>query len=154
METKLYIGVDPGKSGAVAVIDEDLRVVELIDFCGDIMIDGANLKSACLAGNVILAAIEQLNVNPNWGRSSCMEYGGSAYGPAWVFGCLGIPHIQVRPKAWQDRYLGKGRKPNPKEMSLSNARRRFPDAELHLKKHDGRADALHIAWWARDGLRR
>jgi hypothetical protein len=34
-----------------------------------------------------------------------------------------------------------------KKISLHQARLLFPQAELHLEKHDGRADATLIADW-------
>jgi hypothetical protein len=56
-------------------------------------------------------------------------------------------HIRIElvtPSVWK-RALGLGK---DKDASLHKARLLFPMAELHLAKHDGRAEALLIAHYA------
>ena len=70
---------------------------------------------------------------------------------------LGIPFLFVTPQKWQREVFDSAVKGDRKAMSLSLARRIFPDMLEHLKrkKDDGRADALLIAEWARrQGVRR
>jgi crossover junction endodeoxyribonuclease RuvC len=50
----------------------------------------------------------------------------------------------VTPATWK-RALGLS---SDKRASLDKARLLFPTADLHLAKHDGRAEALLLAHWA------
>ena len=36
---------------------------------------------------------------------------------------------------------------NTKELSLRVARARYPNVDMRFKADDGKADALHLAWW-------
>ena len=52
----------------------------------------------------------------------------------------------VRPQVWKKHH---GLIGTEKKASLELARRIWPDAQLRLAKHHGRADALLIALWLR-----
>jgi crossover junction endodeoxyribonuclease RuvC len=54
-----------------------------------------------------------------------------------------------KPREWQKGLVRPSDGKDPKERSLTVARRLFPDAELSRKKDHNRADALLLAWWAR-----
>ena len=86
------------------------------------------------------------------GGRRAIEGGKSAWGSyrsgmSWYMWPLflkskGIVVRETHPITWKTKakLLGKG-----KGVSLRKARKRFPDAELRLKKHEGRAEALLLA---------
>ena len=63
---------------------------------------------------------------------------------AWlgVLAALALPHTRVRPAIWK-RALGLGK---DKEQARLRAMQLFPIADLRLKKHHGRSEALLLAW--------
>lgn len=59
-----------------------------------------------------------------------------------IFWALGLPCEMVSPSQWKPAMVGTGA---DKEASRIRAQKLFPKAELHLKKHHGRAEALLMA---------
>ena len=58
-----------------------------------------------------------------------------------ILAALALPHSRVRPQVWKKAFsLGKD-----KEAARLRAMQLFPGAELRLKKHHGRAEALLLA---------
>ena len=89
--------------------------------------------------------IEQVGARPGQGVSSMFNFGRS-YGTAiGVCEALYLPLALVSPHVWKrfSKLVGK-----PKDYSRTVAQQLYPRAELHLKKHHGRADAIHVARWA------
>ena len=78
---------------------------------------------------------------PGQGIASSFQFG---VGFGSILGVLQALHIRIElvtPSSWKRSYgLSKD-----KHASLHKARLLFPTAELHLAKHDGRAEALLIA---------
>jgi hypothetical protein len=64
-----------------------------------------------------------------------------------IVGTLGLAHTRIRPHVWK-RSLGLG---SDKEASRLRAMQLFPAADLRLRKHHGRAEALLLAHWALAG---
>ena len=144
MGYRAWIGVDPGKTGAMVLISEDGDTL-IHDYSG--MVDAHETLMAWMTEySVVGAAVERQHAFPGQGVSSMFSLGEN-YG-AWqqLFVCHAIPLVTVAPKDWQ-----KGLIPpkSHKDYHLDVARKMFPHAELILKKHHGRADALLIADWLR-----
>lgn len=145
------IGIDPGLSGAIACLDSQGTLVWLDDL-PVVRWD----KLAWIDGNALLgmilrntqaprrAFVERVNAMPKQGVASSFQFG-AGFGS--ILGCLGamaIPISLVRPGEWKKalRLAGKD-----KGAALDRARLLWPTADLRLKKHDGRAEALLIAAW-------
>jgi hypothetical protein len=81
---------------------------------------------------------------PAQGIASAFQFG---VGFGSLLGVLQALHIRIElvtPAVWKRSYgLGKD-----KHASLHKARLLFPTADLHLAKHDGRAEALLLAHYA------
>jgi len=158
----IYLGIDVGKSGALAVIyDNGLEITaEAIDFNDPKLV----YKLNNLASNVTVAYIEKVSSMPNQGVASTFSFG-TNYG--WwhgVMDTLGIPYELVRPQEWmkslslpknaptKDAAI-KTRYRKERKVAISNiARRLFPKVELVTQRGkilDGRSDALMIANYAR-----
>ena len=58
-----------------------------------------------------------------------------------ILAALALPHSRVRPQVWK-KALGLSK---DKEAARLRAMQLFPGAELRLKKHHGRAEALLLA---------
>jgi crossover junction endodeoxyribonuclease RuvC len=147
-----YIGIDPGQSGAMAMLSSTGQIDGLIDWPGDEISLAQTLKDwnnifEDLQGRwEAIAALEDVHAMPKQGVSSTFKFGTNFGIWRGLLAANEIPFEFVRPQAWQKGVI---RKADGKKASLIAARRKWPDAELHLVKHHGRADALWIAEWLR-----
>jgi crossover junction endodeoxyribonuclease RuvC len=148
----LVLAIDPGLHGALAILDAAGGVVLLSDLpiIRDLSlawVDGSELQSlilAALEGRTAVATVERVSSMPGQGIASSFQFG---VGFGSILGVLQALHIRIEfvtPAMWK-RSLGLSR---DKHASLHKARLLFPAADLHLAKHDGRAEALLIAHYA------
>lgn len=147
----LIIAVDPGMSGAIAVLNskgkcEHLSDLPVITDKSLAWIDGAAMRSLILevvANRDAACIIERVSAMPGQGVSSMFKFG-SVYGSVLsLMQAMSVPLHFVTPVVWKGHYgLGKDKK-----AALHKARLMFPDTELHLAKHNGRAEALLIGAW-------
>ena len=143
---KAFIGIDPGKFGAAALITQDESLV--FDWPGCPMLAASLLKDWHLSYNIVLAAVEKVHAMPGQGVTSMFSFGQNLGQWQGILAAFGIPFLMPAPQTWQKGLVDKKAGQDTKEASLITARRLFPDAVLHLKKHHGRSDALLLAWWA------
>lgn len=148
--TRLTLGVDPGQAGALALLTDDGSVELLADLpiISDRSlkwIDGSVLQSMLLnaiAGRPCRAVIERVSALPRQGVASSFSFGVGFGSILSVLQTLQLPLEFVTPAAWK-RAMGLS---SEKRAALNKARLLFPDADLRLVKHDGRAEALLIAY--------
>ena len=155
----ITIGIDPGLKGAIAALDDTGSVLLLEDL--PVMrdkslawIDGSALQSllmgrACGVGHEAVALVERVSSMPGQGVATSFQFG---VGFGSILGVLQAMHIRIEfvtPAVWKRSY-GLG---SDKRASLHRARLTFPNAELQLFKHDGRAEALLIAEYGRRLIR-
>lgn len=158
---KYYIGIDPGKLGAMAVIDSNRKVCLLEDWPGDEV--SANrlivqfLYEATKPGEKlqsvnVLAAVESVHAMPKQGVSSMFKFGKNVGMWLGLLAAHKIPVVEPTPQKWQKGLIKKIDGNTTKERSLTVGRRLFPDQidKLKLKKHNGRTDALLMALWLRN----
>jgi crossover junction endodeoxyribonuclease RuvC len=148
-----WIGIDPGQTGALALIDSDDGVI-VHDWPGDerTLIDLC--RTIHLSHRIRSVWIEQQQAMPGQGVSSTFKLGVN-FG-MWLSACAAFdwPVHTVRPSAWK---LGLGYPAGDynksKKHSLTLARRLFPQAADRLKrvKDNGRAEALLLAHLAKGG---
>lgn len=158
MTLQLIVGVDPGQTGAVALLADgqpagfaDMPTVSRK--AGGEMVDGARLARSIrelLAPHVgasRYAVIERVSAMPQQGVSSVFRFGQADGVARGVIGALRLPLIDVPPLVWK-RHLGLDSK--DKDAARQLAVKLFPTvaAELARKKDIGRADALLVAYWA------
>lgn len=155
------IGIDPGVSGAVAVLTESGRFVSVFDVPTVAAnkssnrqqvspIDLANLIRSQLvnAPADVVAVTENVAAMPGQGVSSMFAFGKSYGIILGVLAALGISTHIVTPAKWKGFYsLGK-----EKDQSRELAQRMWPDAPLGLKRHHGRAEALLLAKFYADSI--
>lgn len=154
------IGIDPGLSGAIAILPHDPAVAPVIadmpvrpygekgfvkravdvDALADI------LKPYSVIGDT-QAYLERVNAFPGQGSASMFSLGMSYWGVAGVLAALKIPLHLVEPKEWKGHFgLAKD-----KELARALALRYYPGMELTRKKDHNRAEALLIARYGREG---
>ena len=158
--SKIYLGIDPGISGAIAIISETGKQA-VFDFEDEAVIQ--KLKDVDIQSWMIKATalVELVHAHPKQGVKSTFAFGKN-FGQ-WIgrLEALSIPFNFIDPRRWQNVMFGstpkqymvrKGKKVmDTKSMSLTTARQMFPamSARLMRKKDNGRADALLIAEYCR-----
>jgi crossover junction endodeoxyribonuclease RuvC len=148
MQVKAHVGIDPGKSGAMALISSEGEGM-VMDYPGDVTLAADFLQGWKIEYDIRLVALEAVHALPKQGVKSTFSLG--RYFGAWegILAAFGIPHVLVSPREWQKGVVKPSDGPNPKARSLTVARRLFPGVDLSHKKDHGKADALLLAYWAR-----
>lgn len=143
----ITIGIDPGKEGAIAVLNRDSAHVYDLPQVSDkslCWVDGGQLLSILLDHpGQKHAIVERISWRRGQGSPAAMNYGAGFGAIMGVLQSMQVPIELVTPAKWKDCY---GLTDN-KEQSLHKARLLFPSCELSLKKHHGRAEALLIAYY-------
>lgn len=143
------IGIDPGLTGAIAVIGTDINLFDMPAMAkatkGN-QVDGAGLTSLLTEYNEhgTVVFLEQVGSMPKQGVTSMFNFG-HGYGMAQgVLFAMKIPFLLVTPQKWKKHHglIGK-----QKDMARTLCIQRHPllAQQLKFKKHIGRADALLIA---------
>lgn len=147
MKSKAFIGIDPGKTGAAALITSD-GAHKILDYPGDPSLIVDRFREWKLNHEIIMAALEKVGARPGQGVVSMFTFGRNLGSWEGIIAAFGIPYLMPTPRQWQKGLVDQKAGEDPKARSLSTARRLFPDAELTRKKDHGRADALLLAFWA------
>lgn len=157
--SKIYIGIDPGKGGAVAIINGDLQLIDTPTMEIKIGKKKKNVYVESLMSDIfrqfeekdsICIALEKVHSMPGQGVASMFSMG-EGYG-IWrgILAAFQLPYTLVTPQAWKKEMLvGLGKE---KSVSCYRAQQLFPLAELFTKRGramDGRGDALLLAEYAR-----
>lgn len=169
MNNRTIIGIDPGLSGGIAMIDwRDETSCSLWAMPTEVRSEKTGKKQvtarelALLAGNlsdihhVDLIVIERPSAPPVFGKKQRFGMGAfAALGMGDSFGCVrmfaalfGDAQVKfVQPAVWK-KALGLKRE---KEYAIKRAHKLYPKSKefITLKKHDGLAEALLIAHYAR-----
>jgi hypothetical protein len=145
----LYLGIDPGFSGAWGMIDHNGKYQS----CGDMLNNGKHILSRAVHAEISQAiyredlqgVIESVHSMPNQGVSSSFKFG-IAFGMAIaIMERLHCPWTLVTPHKWK-KDMGLT---SDKDLSLEMARELWPTAPLARKMDNGRAEALLMAEWLR-----
>ena len=143
----IYVGVDPGKKGGYAVIDDTgARAYPWDDqrFIEDMRVTATRLDDAAIA------CVEKVGAHPGQGVTSMFTFG-QGYGYILgVLAALGIGVQLVPPGTWKKGFslIGKD-----KAASVEVCKRLFPGVDLRptekcRKDSDGMAEALLLACYA------
>ena len=151
-----HIGIDPGLSGAIAIISDDsLKVFDMptmtVDRNGKAKRQvSANELADLLSlydGKDCHVYCERVSAMAGQGVTSVFSFGRSFGMIEGILATLKIPVTFVAPATW---VKGVGRGPG-KDASRARAMELFPMQQEFFKrvKDDGRADAALIAHWGR-----
>ena len=147
MDNRVFIGIDPGKTGGIAFIYNDKYYVKQCPNTVAEMADELILLNDMAPDISKYAVIEQVHSMPGQGVKSVFTFG-QGYGQ-WlgILSTLKIPYIQVTPHKWMSHY---GSLPKPKKDRKNHlkhlAQQRFPDVKITLAT----ADAMLIANYLRE----
>lgn len=157
----LYIGIDPGQTGAIACLLAHGDLLAVVD----LPIVDKRVSPALLAGELArltididaegVIAIEEVHSMPRQGVSSTFKFGqahGIALGVAATLATLQPSWRLARPtpQAWKKHHHLIGKE---KEDARALAIDLWPSSAattFHLKTKTGRADAALIALWAKE----
>lgn len=150
----ITIGVDPGLTGAVGfLLDGSYLAVEdmpvVVKGVGSVRneVSPAGLKQLMRRhvqnGEACSAVLERVNSMPGMAASSVFSLGDSFGCARAVVASAGVEITYVAPQTWKKHF----KLEKDKELSRALAVKLFPTAELHLKKHHDRAEALLMARW-------
>lgn len=147
----IYIGIDPGKFGALAFIE--VNGDQITGTAMPYSEDGYRFAIRNLAeehaGNIV-CAVEAVTAMQGWGVTSAFNFG---KGFGWILGTLeayNIPYELIRPQKWKKEFSVT----SDKNTSIEVCKRLFPHVSLLptercKKDNDGMAEALLLAEYAR-----
>ena len=143
-----YIGIDPGKNGAMAVLKED-RTFRIVPYGPKSYADELEFSEAdCIV------CLEHVGAMTGQGVNSMFHFGENFGFIQGLLTAFGIPYELVRPQKWKKEFSITG----DKNSSIQVCKRLFPTANLRKeggrKDDDGMAEALLMAEYARRRLSR
>ena len=148
------IGIDPGLSGAIAVLENN-KVLNIFDI--PVMSEGKKnkrqLNSALLVNLIkenihkeeeVAVVVEQVNAMPGQGVTSMFNFGQSFGILKGICSAMHLPVYYVRPAKWK-KYFNLIN--SEKDASRTRAIEIFPyfSSQLSKKKDNNKADAILIA---------
>lgn len=150
----MIIGIDPGVSGAIALVDMAGNLRHVHDMPVQAKGSGkkqevnpaalyAYLQSVVPHGPVV-CYIEQVGAMPGQGVTSMFSFGDSFGCARAVVAACGLPIKRVTPQAWKKRFSLTGKE---KDMARTICMEAWPAAVEHFRRRKdiGRADAALIA---------
>ena len=150
----LIIGIDPGLSGAIAVLDNQ-KVKNIFDM--PVMSEGKKnkrqLNSAQLVELIkqsikgyeeITIVVEQVNAMPGQGVTSMFNFGQTFGAIKGICAALGLPIFFVRPAKWKKHFELIN---SSKDASRTKVIEMYPSIsnQLSKKKDVNKSDAILIA---------
>lgn len=147
----LILGIDPGLSGAYAILEEENGQLiasgdlPLIGTKAQCRIDAANFAALVRGFPLRCAIVEQVNAMPGQGVSSMFRFGQSLGTVVGVLAACSIPIVWVTPAKWKNA----SGLSSDKEHSRQRAIETWPSSSslFARKKDHGRAEAALIASW-------
>lgn len=147
---KLYLGVDPGLDGALAVLTEDGRLMRTHDMPtledgpkGRRTIAAPLLATLIAKSGVVQAFVEKVATRPGEGAVGAFAFGRGVGILQGIFAAFDMPVVLITPQYWR-KYHGLSKE--AKDASRSKSIALWPDkSELFARvKDDGRAEAALI----------
>ena len=142
---KTYIGIDPGKSGALALLTEDGQCT-VVPFNESAYT--AILKAA--SGPSSVCCLEKVGAMPGQGVVSMFNFGHNLGYIEGLLQAFDIPYQLVPPQTWKKEFCVT----SDKNTSIEVCRKLFPyvsllPTERSRKPSDGMAEAMLLAEYAR-----
>lgn len=150
---RIYLGIDPGKQGGMAALEDMYGGVM---FAQPTPVAGNELDLALITKYLselksedveVVAVIEKVHSMPSQGVASMFSFGMSTGMMHGIVAALGYPRFLVAPQTWKNKILHDTAK--DKDAAIAYCRRVYPYAPLfenrNDKAHTGVADAICIA---------
>jgi len=151
-----FLGIDPGTSGGISLLDADGRVMHVSAMPDD---DRAIFCLLAPHGRDVRAALERVWSSPGWGHVGAFTFGANYGALRMALAAYGVPVEDVLPRTWQ-KVMGvsypkaakrvKGAPPSPpvrrdKNITKTLAQELFPGTRVT----HAIADCLLIAEYKR-----
>ena len=144
----MLIGIDPGATGAIAFLNNDKSLIEVVDMPTMPLSKKKNQVNAAELVRILSGVggadvyLERVAAMPGQGVSSMFNFGASFGVIIGVCAALGLSVILVTPQTWKRKagLIGKD-----KDYARTIGQQLYPDAPLGRKRDCGRADAILIA---------
>ena len=149
----VIIGIDPGITGAFAVLEADThRLLDVMDM--PLLSEGKKqrIHGYCLAillkqwsqgeYQVRMTYLEKVHAMPKQGVTSMFSMGRSFGAVETAISMLALPITYITPQVWKRRARLIGQ---AKDVARTRALELYPEAPLTRKKDHNRADAILIA---------
>lgn len=148
----ILVGIDPGKRGGIAAINEHHDIVCLSTMPENIMEFSDIMTAFKTKRHAVMVYLEKAQVFPGNGACGMFNYG-KHYGElVTALRFVGLPFREVSPKTWTSKMHQGCDATHPKAKSKIAIKRIFPDIDLSDPKnpkskkiHEGILDALIIA---------
>lgn len=146
---RVSIGIDPGKTGAIAVMNDD-RILCLEQFNVDKYVDVLSYVGRSARAKDIKVCVEKVGAMPGQGVVSMFNFGHNLGVIEGILSALRIPYQLVPPQTWKKEFSLTG----DKAKSIEVCKKLFPGVDLRAtersrKPSDGLAEALLMAEYAR-----
>lgn len=147
----VFIGIDPGKNGGIAVIDTESGITIAEPYSNEALITRLMLVS--VSERDAICCLEKVGAMPGQGVVSMFTFGQSVGYIKGVLEAFKIPYQEITPQKWKREFCLN----SDKAASAEVCRKLFPDINLLAtprckKPHDGMAEALLMAEYARRKL--
>ena len=144
----IYLGIDPGKKGALAIIYEDGAHREVVFNPTDYLFE---LMS--LSGKNVKCVLEHVHSMPGDSKTGAFSFGENFGFIKGLLTAFRIPYELVTPQKWKKEFSVT----SDKNTSIEVAQRLFPGSDFRetercRKPHDGKCEALLMAEYARRKL--
>lgn len=139
----IYMGIDPGLSGAIAFLNSDGRLISVFDTpIVDKNINSPELARIISSERPEVAIIESVNAMPGQGVSSMFRFGQSFGTMIGVVSAFNIPLHFTSASRWKKHFRLSADKEEARSLAVSL----WPSCDKFSRKKDhGRAEAALLA---------
>lgn len=148
----IYIGIDPGKQGAIALISGQNVTCYSMPLKADGSVDACELANCLRTSSSVFAMVEYINAF-GMGRQSAFVFGQGYGSIIATLDLVGIGFELAAPQKWQGGTCGSIRdKKKQKQHTLAWVQNKFPDVDgwpSTKAAREGWGDAIAIAEYNR-----
>lgn len=140
--TNLYMGIDPGKSGSITILDDKGNIVDCIKMPETTRDIHEALQK--YYGRIKYCVIEKVHARPGNGSAASFTFGKNYGSLLMALVCNDIPFEEITPQKWQKYFeLGTsgGEKTEWKNKLKDKSQKMFPHIKVTLQL----ADSILIA---------
>ena len=142
MQSNLYIGIDPGKNGGVALLSNEQDYYRALAFrCPDadnmhrVLLE--HIENFCIDFDNIYVAIEKVWAFPSDARSSAFKFGFNSGMWMGIISAMQLPVIEIIPKEWMKFYdMPKMDKKNRKKWLKDLSEKMYPNIKVTYNVSD------------------
>lgn len=141
----IYVGIDPGKSGALAIMQEN-KEIDTFVFNPTVYVE----QFQQIKDQPVRACLEKVNAMPGQGVTSMFNFGHNLGFIEGILQAFSISYQLVPPQKWKKEFSLS----SDKSKSIEVCQKLFPEVNLlaterSKKPHDGIAEAVLMMEYAR-----